>query len=166
MNNQTKMAAKSLLIVGLLILSGNASAQQGTIQLEHKAEQWETVTDDNGVEQTQLVEATNVLPGERVLFSVTYTNNGDQAVEEVVITNPVPDHMVYIDNSASGDNTSITFSVDGGESFGAPRDLLVTDASGTQRPATAKDFTHVRWIVESDIASGASDTVQFSAVVD
>ena len=166
MNNRTKTAAKSLLIVGLLILSGNASAQQGTIQLEHKAEQWEAVTDDNGVEQTRLVEATNVLPGERVLFSVTYTNIGDQAAEEVVITNPVPDHMVYIDNSASGDNTSITFSVDGGESFGAPRDLLVTDASDTQRPATAKDYTHVRWIVESDIASGASDTVQFSAVVD
>lgn len=166
MNNLVIPSAKGLLIVGLLILSGNASAQQGTIQLEHKAEQWETVTDDNGVEQTRLVEAANVLPGERVLFSVTYSNTGDQAAEEVVITNPVPDHMVYIDNSATGNNTSITFSVDGGASFGTAQDLLVTDASGTQRPATAKDYTHVRWIVESDIASGASDTVQFSAVVD
>ena len=166
MNNTAKTAAKSLLIVGLLILSGNASAQQGTIRLEHKAEQWESVTDDSGIQQTRLVEATNVLPGERVLFSVTYTNTGDQAAEEVIITNPVPDHMVYVDNSATGDNTSVTFSVDGGDSFGAPQDLLVTDARGTQRPATAKDYTHVRWLVESDIAAGASDTVQFTAMVE
>lgn len=166
MNDPAMMSAKGLLLASLLILAGNVSAQQGTIRLEHKAEQWESVTDDNGIEQTRLVEAARVLPGEEVLFTVTYTNIGDQAAEDVTITNPVPDHMFYVDNSATGDNTSVTFSVDGGETFGAPQDLQVTDALGAERPAIAKDYTHVRWVVASDVSAGASGTVQFSAVVE
>lgn len=165
MNNLAMTTAKGLLLAGLLILAGSAVAQQNTIRLEHKAEQWESVTDDNGIEQARLVEAANVLPGEEVLFTVTYTNLGDEPAEDVTITNPVPEHMVYVDNSASGNNTSVTFSVDGGQTFGAPQDLLVTDALGTPRPAIARDYTHVRWVVDSDVASGASDTVQFTAIV-
>lgn len=159
-------SAKGLSLAALLILGGNAFAQQGSIQLEHKAEKWERITDDNGIEQSQLVEATRVLPGEEVLFTITYTNVSDQAVEDVTITNPVPDHMVYVDNSVTGDNTSITFSVDGSENFGAPQDLLVNETLGAQRPATAKDYTHVRWVVDSDVAAGARGTVQFTAVVE
>ncbi len=165
MNNLAMTTTKGLLLAGLLIVGGIAAAQESTIRLEHKAEQWESVTDDNGVVQTRLVEAARVLPGAEVLFTVTYTNIGDEPVENVTITNPVPDHMVYVDDSANGDNTSITFSVDGGASFGAPQNLLVSDALGTQRPATAKDYSHVRWVVDSDIAAGASGTVQFAAVV-
>ncbi|MDH3374292.1 MAG: hypothetical protein OEM85_13065 [Gammaproteobacteria bacterium] len=166
MNDPAMMSAKGLLLTSLLILAGNALAQQGTIQLEHKAEQWESVTDAEGIEQTRLVEAARVLPGEEVLFSVTYTNVGDQAAEDVTITNPVPDHMSYVDNSATGDNTSVTFSVDGGETFGAAQDLLVTDALGAERPALAKDYTHIRWVVDSDVSAGASGTVRFTAVVE
>lgn len=165
MNNVAISAAISMLLAGLLLLGGNALAQQGAIRLEHKAEQWETVTDENGDEQVQLVTATNVVPGERVLFTVTYTNTGDQPAETVTITNPVPEHMAYVDDSATGDNTSVLFSVDGGESFAAAPDLRVTNTDGTQRPAGAGDYTHVRWIVGSDIAPGAKGTVQFTATV-
>ncbi len=166
MNSLATTFSKCALLAGLLLLSGSALAQQGTIQLEHKAEQWESVTDDNGIEQTRLVEAAGVVPGEEVLFTVTYTNVGGQAAEAVVITNPVPDHMSYVNNSATGDNTSITFSVDGGETFGAPQDLLVTDALGAETQAAAKDYSHIRWVVDGDVAAGGSGTVKFTAVVD
>ena len=166
MNNQAMTITKYLLLVGLLMLGSNAVAQQGTIQLEHKAEQWERVTDDNGVEQTRLVPAARVLPGEELLFTVTYTNTGDQPAENITITNPVPEHMDYVVRSATGDNASVSFSVDGGESFGVEQDLSITDAQGTQRPAAADDYTHVRWIVGSNVAPGASGTVQFTAIVE
>lgn len=156
---------KGALLVGLLLLSSIASAQQGAIRLEHKAEQWQSVTDRNGVEEIQLVEASNVVPGEKVLFTVTYTNTGDQPAEDVTITNPVPRHMVYVDDSAVGDNTTILFSADGGGSFAMASELLVRNTDGTQRPAGASDYTHVRWIVRSDIASGTRGTVQFMATV-
>ncbi len=166
MENLTITTSKGLWLTGLLILGSVAVAQETTIQLEHKAEQWESVIDDNGVEQTRLTEAARVLPGAAVLFTVTYTNTGDEPAENVTVTNPVPDHMVYVDASASGDNSTITFSVDGGASFAAAQDLLVADPLGVQRSAIAKDYTHVRWVVDSDIASGTSGTVQFTAVVE
>ncbi len=166
MKNLTIATSKGLLLTGLLILGSVAVAQENTIRLEHKAEQWEHFTDDNGVDQTRLVEATRVVPGADVVFTVTYTNTGDEPAENVTVTNPVPDHMVYVDASASGDDATITFSVDGGESFAAAQDLLVADANGVQRSAIVKDYTHVRWIVDNDVASGASAAVQFTAVVE
>jgi len=164
-NDVALPATKGILLVVMLLLGGIASAQQGAIRLEHKAEQWQSVTNENGVEEMQLVEASNVVPGEKVLFTVTYTNTGDQPAEDVTITNPVPRHMVYVDDSAAGDNTSILFSTDGGESFATASELLVRNGDGTQRPAGASDYTHVRWIVRSDIASGTSGSVQFMATV-
>ena len=166
LNSLATTTSKGVLFAVLLLLGGNVMAQQGTIQLEHKAEQQKVVTDDNGIEQTRLVEAARVLPGEEVLFTVTYTNVGDEAAEDVVITNPVPDHMSYVNNSATGNNTSVTFSVDGGETFAAPQDLLMTDALGAERPAAAKDYSHIRWVVDSDVTAGGRGTVQFAAVVE
>ena len=166
LNSLATTTSKGVLFAALLLLGSNAMAQQGTIRLEHKAEQQEVVTDDNGIEQTRLVEAARVLPGEEVLFTVTYTNVGDEAAEDVVITNPVPEHMSYVNSSATGDNTSVTFSVDGGETFAAPQDLLITDALGVERPAAAKDYSHIRWVVESDVTAGGSGTVHFAAVVE
>ncbi len=165
MKNLAITTSKILLLTGLLILGGNAVAQETTIRLQHKAEQWAQVADENGVEQRRLVEATRVLPGAPVQFTVTYTNTGDEPAENVTITNPVPEHMVYVDASASDDDATVTFSVDGGTSFAAAQDLLVTDANGLQRPAIANDYTHVRWIVDNDVAPGASGAVQFTAVV-
>ena len=164
-NDVAVTATRGVLLVVLLLLGGVVSAQQGAIRLEHKAEQWQSVTDENGVETMQLVEASNVVPGEKVLFTVTYINTGDQPAEDVTITNPVPRHMVYVDDSAAGENTSILFSADGGESFATASDLLVRSSDGTQRPAGASDYTHVRWIIRSDVASGTSGTVQFMATV-
>ena len=158
--------AKFLLLTSLLILGGNVMAQQDPISLEHKAEQWERFTDESGVEQTRLVAAARVLPGEELLFTVTYTNTGNEPAENITIVNPVPEHMDYVVRSASGDDTAVTFSVDGGESFATEQDLSVTDAQGTKRPAAAEDYTHVRWIVGSDIAPGDSGKVQFTAVVE
>ena len=165
MNSMAISAVNSMLLAGLLLLGGNAMAQQGTIRLEHKAEQWERVTDEDGAEQRRLVTATNVVPGEKVLFTVTYTNAGDQPAENVVITNPVPEHMLYVDESATGDNSSILFSADGGESFAVASVLQVSNDDGSQRPAGASDYTHVRWVVQNDIAPGTSGTVQFTATV-
>ena len=166
MSSLATTASKGVLIAALLLLGGNALAQQGAIRLEHKAEQQEIVTDENGIEQTRLVAAARVVPGEEVLFTVTYTNVGDEAAEDVVIVNPVPEHMFYVSDSATGENTTITFSVDGGETFAAPQNLLITDALGAERPAVARDYSHIRWVVDSEVTAGGSGTVHFAAVVE
>ena len=166
MQKVTSTVIGFLALAVLSMISSGAVAQQETIRLEHRAQQWERVKDASGEEQRRLVEATRVLPGEEILFTVTYANVGAQAAEDVTITNPVPGHMKYLEGSATGDGASITFSVDGGRNFGAPQDLVVTEAEGVQRPATANDYTHIRWIVGTDVAAGSSGAVQFTAVVE
>ncbi len=166
MTNLHLSMTRLVLFMSLLAIAGGAWAQQGTLRLEHKAEQTESFTDTDGVERTRLVEAGRVLPGEPIQFTVTYTNTGAEPLENITITNPVPDHMGYVEGSATGDETSITFSVDGGTNFDVSQNLAVTDEEGTLRRATAADYTHVRWVIGSDVASGASGEVQFTAVVE
>ena len=166
MKTLSKIMIHGWLLTGFLLSGSQAVAQQGAIQLEHKAEQQQAYVDENGVEQTRMVEAGKVLPGEQLKFTITYTNVGDEPAENVTITNPVPDYMDYVLGSASGDNSAITFSVDGGQNFGNPQELAVTDTEGTRRPAAVEDYTHVRWIIGSDIAPGDSGEVTFSAVVE
>lgn len=166
MNILPKSIQQLLLLVALLAMAGGAMAQENSIRLEHKAEQRQTYVDDDGVEQTRLVEAARVVPGEAILFTVTYTNVGAEPAEDLVITNPVPNAMNYLADSASGDNTDITFSTNGGNNFDSPQNLVVTAADGTQRPAAANDYTHIRWIVRGNIAAGTTGTVQFTALVE
>ncbi len=64
-----------------------------------------------------------VVPGDIVIFSTYYTNIGSKPAANVMITNPVPEHMVYMDRSAEGKGTTIEFSVNGGKSYSAPDKL-------------------------------------------
>jgi hypothetical protein len=83
----------------------------------------------------------------------------------VVITNPVPEHMLYLDQSAAGTGTAIEFSVNGGKSYGTPDKLNVTDASGKSRKAVASDYTHIKWTVSKPVEPGGRGEVLFKAKV-
>ncbi len=82
-----------------------------------------------------------------------------------MITNPIAENLQYLDGSAFGAGMEILFSVDGGETFAAAADLVVTE-DGETRGAIAKDFTHVRWVMRNDLAAGAQGTARFAAVLE
>lgn len=105
--------------------------------------------------------ATSVVPGSEVIYTITAKHTGTEPADHVVVTNPVPAQTVYVDGSASGSGTVITFSVDGGESYGKAEKLTVTDADGNPRPATAEDYTHVRWTFQSSLGAGQEAPVWY-----
>ena len=117
-----------------------------------------------GEADTRLVAADTVIPGDRVVYTITFRNISEDAAENVVITNPIADSLTYVDGSAFGPGTDIEFSADGGKTWGAPGGLQVSDEGGT-RAAEAADFTHVRWVVKNDLAAGAHGVVRFTAVL-
>jgi len=164
--NALKVMSKGLLVASLILASASVLAQQGTVTLEQKAEQWETYTDNSGAEQRRLVPATRVVPGAEVIYTNTYANVGNEPADAIKITNPVPEYMDYIEGSASGDNTTVSFSVDGGNSFAPAEELTITTEDGSQRAAMAADYTHIRWSLSDEIAPGSGGTVQFSAAVE
>lgn len=110
-----------------------------------------------------------IVPGDEVVYTVTYANKTGKPADQVVVTNPVPKHTRYKDGTAAGAGTDISFSVDGGKTFATPDKLTVTttDKGGKAvvRPATAQDYTHIRWVIRQSVAPGRSGSVTFHAVV-
>ena len=88
-------------------------------------------------------------------------NISTEPAENVVITNPLPQEMSYVDGSAFGPGAEILFSVDGAN-FARAAELSVTE-NGIQRQAVADDFTHIRWVMSNDIEAGAQGLARFRA---
>lgn len=146
-------------------LSGFAAAQQND-QLEVRTVvQKEVVTvDENGNESARLVDAETVVPGEKVVYTITIRNVGEEPAENIVITNPIANELTYDEGSAFGAGMVIQFSVDGGATFAAEAYLSVM-TDGAERPATPEDYTHVRWLMQDDLDVGAQGTARFAAVL-
>jgi uncharacterized repeat protein (TIGR01451 family) len=153
------------LLTALTLLLGAplARAEGGSIELKATAEKEVRSSDANGVEKLERVEATVVTPGEQVIYSIQATNVGEKATEQIVITDPIPGDMTYVEGSADADATAVTFSIDGGESYEPAADLFVVDADGNPRPAEPADYTHVRWELEGALEPGESRSVEFRA---
>ena len=66
-----------------------ASAAPGAVVL-HGDVKLETTKLENGVEKTVLADPKVVVPGNRLVFSTSYRNQGASPVQNFVVTNPVP----------------------------------------------------------------------------
>ena len=106
--------------------------------------------------------ASRVIPGNEVIYVINYRNVGDQPLENVAITNPIPEQLVYVDAAGAVPVTSV--SVDDGAEYGALAALTVPGPDGQPRPATSADVTHLRWIVPL-LPAGADGAVSFEARV-
>lgn len=126
---------------------------KGDVMLE------KTVT-ENGVSKIQLSEPKVVIPGDHLLFTTRYQNEGTQAVTNFVVTNPLPSAVALSSEEAAGTEVS----VDGGKTWGLLSALKVAGSEGAQRAATAGDVTHIRWTIPA-IAPGASGEVQYHGIV-
>ena len=155
---------KFLTAMTLLLLALNAAAQSH-LEVQTTVQKQEVFVNARGEEETRLVPADTVLPGETVFYTITFTNVSNEVADRVVITNPIDESLVYLDGSAFGAGMDIVFSVDGGESFAAASELTVTE-DGEVRAAEPRDFTHVRWVMRNDLAAGAQGTARFAAVLE
>ncbi len=163
------MKARTIWIIWMaIVLSAPyvAWAQpNGHIQLTSKAEIEKEAFNSEGKKEVKRVQAAKVVPGTEVIFTTTYKNASQENAENAVITNPVPEHMVYSESSARGSGTKITFSIDNGKSFNIPAKLFVFDAAGRKFPARPKDYTHIRWEMNHPLPSGAMGEVSFRAIL-
>lgn len=162
----TKKFLATLSLLLLVALPASAAEKKG-IELKSTAEVDITVKNDKGVSEVIRVEAAsaNVAPGDTVIFSTYYAYQGEKPATDVVINNPLPEHMLYLDGTAEGKGTRIEFSVDKGQTFAAANNLKIKDTEGKERPATAADYTHIRWTIEGALQNGAKGSVSFKAKV-
>ncbi len=157
--------ASGIAAIALLASAATYAADPGSISLKSIAQQVKVTTDEKGVQHTTLIPAGKVLPGTEVVYSFEYANVGKKPTSDVVITDKVPEHMVYVPDSAEGKNMEITFSIDGGKTWGTPDQLNVRDADGTTHTALPKDYNAIRWVLKGALAVGGKGSVSFHAVL-
>ena len=157
----------SCLMLLTFVSAGTLWAQKkGDIELKAVAEIEIEDFNEEGKKEIKRVAAEKVIPGEEVIYTIYYTNRGQKTTDNVVITNPLPEHMVYKNSSAAGDGTAIVFSVDDGKTFAAPENLTIRDSFGKEFPAVASDYTHIRWVLQSSLPINANGQVGFSAILE
>lgn len=162
--------AKNAMLIELLLAAVIAPAfavADPNIQLDMQVKK-EIIIEENGQQVTQWVDAQEVLPGEKLKYTVRYVNMGDEPATEVRIENPIPELSVYVTDSASGEGSSIVFSADGGAQYNTAGEVTYEVAvfgGGTdRRVANAERFTNIRWLIEQ-VPPGSQGEVSFQVLV-
>jgi uncharacterized repeat protein (TIGR01451 family) len=158
-------ALLAAILLGIASVAAAGPAANGTVELKLESAMEQEYVNERGEKAKRLVPVTRVIPGDEVVYTIHFVNKGSQPATDVVITNPIPAQVAYREGSAFGTGTEIEFSVDGGKSWGRPATLRVRQADGGDRPATAADYTHVRWRMQNAVPGGQSGFVRYRAVL-
>jgi uncharacterized repeat protein (TIGR01451 family) len=119
------------------------------------------VADTNGRAKVILEAPKVVVPGDKLVFVLSYRNAGAQPATDFVVTNPLPGAVSY--QGTADDAAQV--SVDGGRNWGALAALRIKEADGDVRSARMEDVTHVRWPMRKAIAPGAKGKLSFRGIV-
>lgn len=163
MKNLMNAILMTVLSTTVLVLPAYAQ-EEGNLNVTTTVQKQEVTVNDAGESETRLVPANTVVPGETVIYTITFQNIGDEPATNVVITNPISETLTYVEGSAFGPGTIIQFSTDGGQNFAAADELTV-DADGESRPAGPDDYTHIQWVMQNELAVGSQGTARFTAVL-
>ena len=166
-----KTCMKAMAATVLLLMLGSAAFAEdvkGTIVLESMNEVDVVVENEKGEKEVKRVDAAKarILPGDEIFFSVRFSNAGTEPAGDIVITNPVPEHMILKPLTIHGENASVILSIDNGKSFDRQEALFVVEEDGTKRPPKPEEYTHVRWSFSKEIMPGEQGSVGFSAIVE
>ena len=165
-----KFAIATLLLQALFsftALAQSPTANTSPIKFSNIAEKEVVTLDAEGNKQFSQIDinSEDVVPGDTIIYRSVFSNLGSEDIGDIVITNPIPANTRYIQFSASGKNTQIRFSIDGGKRYAIASQLLVTEPDGTKRPAKPSDYTHIRWTYMSSLAAGSSSSVSFKVKI-
>jgi uncharacterized repeat protein (TIGR01451 family) len=140
-----------------------ARAEEPTdVQTELVAEVRENSSTTPGREVYRFVPARLLEQGQVVYYTLRITNQTAVPLRNVAVVQPVPANTAYIADSASGPGASVSFSVDGGLTFAAPKDLTI-EVEGSKQLAQAGQYTHIRWQLRNALAPGATALARFRA---
>lgn len=119
----------------------------------------------DGTETVKRIPADKVTPGETVVYSIQYRNEGAAPAGDIVLVMPVPKEVAYVEGSVEGEESaSVSFSADGGETYVARGRLTVVEG-GEARPARGDEITHIKWTLTTPVAAQAEGEVSYKAVL-
>lgn len=163
-NNRVFIIIWSVALLALALITSTSQAAEDQIKVWSKAETKVTVEKD-GKKVEKKIPAVKVLPGKVVYYTTEYKNISKKSVDGINIINPIPKLTTYVKGSAWGDNASVSFSVDGGKTWGESKSLKIKNKEGKMVQAKPSDFTHIRWKHNGAIKSGATKRAAFQVTL-
>lgn len=148
-------------------LAASAAFAAAKVAIKIKAEK-EVTAVKGGKKETRLVPAKKFAPNDLIVYTITYSNNGDQPATNAVIDDPIPAGTSYVPGSAKGEGTEIVFSINKGKSYAAPT-LLTYETVGAggkkeKHVAAPEEYTNVRWVV-ANIPAKSTGKLEFKVRV-
>lgn len=159
------LTSLTALLLAVSISAHAAPATPGAVEVKNVAEVEVEVVNAQGKKELVRQPVNKAVPGTEVIYTTTFKNLIAKPVGNIAITNPVPNNTTYKAGSATGANTDITFSVDGGKAFAAPDKLKLKDKDGKERSALPTEYTHIRWTYKGELPAGKSGEVSFRTVI-
>jgi uncharacterized repeat protein (TIGR01451 family) len=160
-----------LLVLGVIMsaLPGLALAKEvPDLDLKLSVEKKVVLSNAEGETRTEWREVRNLKPGDMLKYTITYTNTSTTEAQDAVIVDSVPFRAEYVNNSAAGKNTEITFSLDG-KVFQPPALLKykVTPPGTPEQEfsATPEMYTHIRWQITKPVPTGGTGKVSFKVIL-
>lgn len=120
------------------------------------------------IEWTSLDDGAVVNPGDILRYTVSSENPGTSVANNFIITQPIPEQMVYELNTATSQNQAeIVYSIDNGETFVAEPTITIETEDGAiiEQPAPAEIYTHIRWKFGS-LAPESEITAMYDVIVE
>ncbi|MFA6617547.1 MAG: hypothetical protein WCT23_00560 [Candidatus Neomarinimicrobiota bacterium] len=155
----------TVLLLLLVVVFGAVAFAQGIPKLELKVSE-----EKMNMSQAEKMGRQEIAykPGDVIKYTLWAQNVGTGVMTEPVITNPIPDNVVYKANSAKGRQTKIVFSIDGGKTYQSwPPQYKVKDKNGKTvvKAATPEMITHVQWQLARSLNPKESKKLEFEVTV-
>ena len=163
-NNRAFFILWGLVILTLAIISSASFAAEDQIKVWSKAET-KVLVEKDGKKVEKKIPAVKVLPGKIVYYTTEYKNISKKSVDGINIINPIPKLTKYVKGSAWGDNASVSFSIDGGKTWGKADTLKVKGKDGKKVKAKSSDYTHIRWKHNGALKSGSTKKAAFQVTL-
>lgn len=159
------MRAKNIKIAILFILAASIMFAQGVPELGLKV-----IDEKVNISQAEKEGRVAIVykPGDVIRYTIIATNIGDGVLTSPLITDPIPQGVEYLPNSAEGLNSVITFSVNNGQLFQAwPPTYRVKNENGEfeEKLASPDMVTHVRWELTKPLEPNQSHQLGFEVIV-
>jgi uncharacterized repeat protein (TIGR01451 family) len=151
---------KAVLTLLLLLLPGSAWAAD-SVRLSSEVFVEKIEAAPNGKARIVLHQPKLVVPGDRLVFILSYRNEGPTTATNFTVTNPLPTAVSF--EEAPG--AQAQYSVDNGRVWGALASLKLRESDGKWRAARPDDVTHVRWVLKQPLPSGTGGKLTFRGIV-
>ena len=162
MKHLTCLSFSTIALAAVFAASAASAQEKNCITLKTEGQKQESYVDAQGKQATRLVDLGKVLPGDEVVWTITATNTCSKPADKIVVNNNVPEHMVYVADSAMGTGTEITFTLNG-KDYSKANELVVRDADGKSRPARADEIKAIRWTYSNAFTANAVGFVRYRA---